>query len=125
LIRSQQAKTQHKQALVDRRDKMPKGFEGVRSASADLEARRNSGGGVLWFRIRSGDETIVRFLEQGKDVHYAHMHEIAVEGRNFGRNVPCLDQERDGTPCPGCEREMKRSFQGFINLIWEDAPVQA
>jgi hypothetical protein len=102
---------------------MPKGFGGVRSASAELESRRGSGGGVLWFRIKSGDETVIRFLEQGDDIHWAQMHEIPVEGRNFGRNVPCLDQERDGTPCPGCERELPRRFQGFINVLWNDAPV--
>lgn len=102
---------------------MPKGFGGVRSASAELEARRGSGGNILWFRINSGDETIVRFLEQDDDIHWAYMHPIPVEGRQFGRNVPCVDQERDGTPCPGCERDMKRTFQGFINLLWHDAPV--
>ena len=102
---------------------MPRGFGGVRSASADLEARRGSGSGMLWFRIRSGEETAVRFLEENDDIAWAHMHEIPVEGRSFGRNIPCLDQERDGTPCPGCEREYPRRFQGFINVIWEDAPV--
>ena len=51
------------------------------------------------------------------------MHEVPVENRSFGRNVPCLDQERDGTPCPGCERELPRRFQGFVNVLWEDAPV--
>jgi hypothetical protein len=103
---------------------MPRGFEGVRSASADLEARRGSGGGGnLWFRLRSGQETVVRFLEQDDDIAWAWMHTIEVEGRSWGRNVPCLDQERDGTPCPGCERDMPRKFQGYINVIWDDAPV--
>ena len=102
---------------------MPRGFGGVRSASAELEARRGSGTGVLWFRLRSGDETIVRFLEQDDDIAWAHMHKVPVEGRSFGRNVPCLDQDRDGTPCPGCERDLPRTFQGFVNVIWDDAPV--
>jgi hypothetical protein len=102
---------------------MPRGFAGVREASAEVEARRAQGGGYLRFQIRSGDEAIVRFLEQDDDIHWAQMHEIPVEGRQFGRNVPCLDQERDGTPCPGCERDLPRRFQGFINLIWFDAPV--
>jgi len=103
---------------------MPRGFAGVRNASAELEARRAAGGsGVLWFKLRSGEETIVRFLEQDEDIAWAYMHEIPVEGRNWGRNVPCLDQEREGIPCPGCERELTRRFSGFINVIWDDAPV--
>jgi hypothetical protein len=51
------------------------------------------------------------------------MHEVPVEGRQWGRDVPCVDQERDGTPCPGCEQDLPRRFKGFINVIWDDAPV--
>jgi hypothetical protein len=103
---------------------MPRGFDGVRSASADVEARRGSGGpGALYFRLKAGDEAIVRFLEQDDDIFWCMMHEVPVEGRQWGKNVPCLDQEKDGTPCPGCERDMDRRFKGYINLIWFNAPV--
>ena len=102
---------------------MPRGFQGVRQASAEVEAKRGSGGGSLYFRLKGGEEAIVRFLEQDEDIAWCMMHEVPVENRQFGKNVPCLDQERDGTPCPGCEKEMDRRFKGFINLIWEDAPV--
>ena len=103
---------------------MPRGFDGVRNASAEVEARRGSGGpGALYFRLKSGDEAEVRFLEQDNDIFWCHMHEVPVEGRQWGKNVPCLDQEKDGTPCPGCERDMDRRFKGFINLIWFNAPV--
>lgn len=104
---------------------MPRGFERVRQASAELEARRTSGpgAGALWFRLKSGEEAIVRFLEQDDDVACCMTHEVPVEGRQWGRDVPCLDQDRDGTPCPGCERELPRRFKGWINLIWFDAPV--
>ena len=103
---------------------MPRGMEGVRKASAEVEAKRGQGGpSALWFRLASGEESPVRFLEQDDDIAWAWMHEIPVEGRQWGRNVPCCDQERDGTPCPGCEREMDRRFKGYINLIWPEAPV--
>lgn len=105
---------------------MPRGFSGVRQASADVEARRNSGGpSALWFRIQDGDEAIVRFLEQDDDVAWCYVHEVPVEGRAYGRDFPCCDQDKDGTPCPGCERDLPRKFKGFINLIWFDAPVFA
>lgn len=96
----------------------------MRQASADVEARRGgSGPSALWFRLKKGEEAIVRFLEQDDDIFYAMMHEVPVEGRQFGRDVVCCDQEKDGTPCPGCERDLPRRFKGFINVIWFDAPV--
>lgn len=103
---------------------MPRGFEGVRSASAEVEARRSSGGpGALYFRLKGGDTAIVRFLEQDDEIAWCYMHEVEVENRNWGRNVPCLDQEKSGVACPGCQRDMDRRFKGFINLIWFNAPV--
>ena len=103
---------------------MPRGFAGVRKASDEIESRRGSGGSnVLYFRLKGGEEAIVRFLEQDDDISWCMMHEVPVDNRSFGRNVPCLDQEKDNTPCPGCEREMDRRFKGFINLIWYDGPV--
>ena len=103
---------------------MPRGFEGVRKASEEVEAKRGSGGpGALYFRLKGGEEAKVRFLEQDDDIMWCMMHEVPVENRNWGKNVPCLDQEKDGTPCPGCERDMDRRFKGFINLIWFNAPI--
>ena len=103
---------------------MPRGFKGVREASAEVEAKRGSGGpGALYFRLKPGDEAIVRFLEQDEDISWCYMHEVPVENRNFGKNVPCLDQEKSGIPCPGCERDLDRRFKGYINLIWENAPI--
>jgi len=103
---------------------MPRGFQGVREQAKAVEAKRGSGGpGALYFRLKAGDEALVRFLEQDDDISWAMMHEIPVEGRQWGRNVPCLDQAQEGTDCPGCERDMDRRFKGFINLIWFNAPV--
>jgi hypothetical protein len=103
---------------------MPRGFSGVQQAAADVEARRGSGGpSALWFRLTDGGEAIVRFLEQDDDIFWAMMHEVPVENRSFGRDVTCCDQEGDGTPCPGCEKKFPRRFKGFINLIWNEAPI--
>lgn len=104
---------------------MPRGFSGVRQASAEVEARRSAGSGpsALWFRLADGEEAIVRFLEQDDDIAWCYMHDVPQEGRNFGRDVTCCNQDSDSTPCPGCEQELPRKFKGFINLIWENAPV--
>lgn len=105
---------------------MAKGLAGVRKLAQEREAKAAAaaGGGNKWFKLsNSGDSAIVRFLEEGDDVHWVHAHELPPEGnQRWGMNTPCLDQENDGTPCPGCEAGQKRKFQGYINLIWRDAP---
>lgn len=103
---------------------MPRGFTGVRRAAADAEARRAAAGPfALYFKLDPEKSTSVRFLEQGDDIHWAEFHEIPVAGRQWGDLRLCLDQDKSGTPCPGCEQGLKRVFRGFINVIWQDAPI--
>lgn len=106
---------------------MAKGFSAVRKASEDITERKNSGGSFgppeLWPGLRnSGDAVIVRFLEQGDDVASAWMHEYKIPNRQKSFFTPCLDQDGDGTPCPGCEQGLKQTFKGFINVIWRNSP---
>ena len=102
-----------------------KGFSAVRKASQELTDRKNSGGGnfakELWPALRnSGDSVVVRFLEQGEDVHVGWMHEY--QDGNRRKYVLCLDEEDQGVPCPGCESQVKRTIRGFVNVIQRDAP---
>lgn len=78
---------------------------------------------ALYFKLDDGETATVRFLEEDDDVQWCYVHNVPVEGRSWGQDVPCLDQEEDDEPCPGCERELKRSVKGYINLIWFDAPL--
>lgn len=109
---------------------MARGFEGVRGASQDIQDRKNSGGagGKLFFKLDDGHSAVVRFLEQGDDVNWAWVHELPPAGnRPVGDKIPCCAYDSDGIytgdDCPGCEKGLKRTFQGAINLIWRDAPV--
>ncbi len=105
---------------------MPRGTAGIVAAKRDIEERKASGGGGgLWFRLRSGEEATVRFLEQGDDLAFAWCHEMPKEpNERYPRLVVCRDQGNEGTPCPGCEQQFKRRFRGWINIIWRDAPVR-
>lgn len=82
---------------------------------------------ALWFRLGPDEETVVRFLEQGEQIQWAMMHEVPVDGRQWGRDVPCVDQDENGNktgiPCPGCEADLPRRFKGYVNVIWQDAPI--
>lgn len=109
---------------------MARGFESVRGASQDIQDRKNAGGagGKLYFKLADGEVADVRFLEQGDDVNWAWVHELPPTGtQKVGKKVPCRAYDDEGMftgdDCPGCERQLKRTFQGAINIIWRDAPV--
>lgn len=101
------------------------GFAAIRKASQELTDRKNSGGNFgpkeLWPALKnSGDSVVVRFLEQGDEVHVAFMHELP--NRKRPEFVVCLDQDGAGNACPGCDQNLKRTIKGFINVIWRDSP---
>ncbi len=103
-----------------------KGFEAVRQLSKQLDGNRAARANLkfvpeLWQGLRSpGDSVQVRFLEQGEDVHIGWMHEYKV-GKWF-KYVKCLDEDNEGAPCPGCEKDFRRTVKGVINVIWRDRP---
>lgn len=108
-------------------------FDDVRGAAQTIEQKHQAGGfddgDILYFKISDGDSAVVRFLEpdpsenDGK-VYWCWAHELPPRGKQkWGDNVACLDQKDDGTPCPGCEAGLGKSFLGFVSMIWRDAPV--
>ena len=103
-------------------------MEAVRGAVQDIQSRKNSGGGgrEQWFSLKDGQTAVVRFLEQDDEVKWAWVHDVEEPGKQYPRKVPCRDQDengqRNGEPCPGCEKGLKRKFMGTINLIRRDAP---
>jgi hypothetical protein len=115
---------------------MSPGISKVQAASSDINARKEAGGtgGRFFFKLKDGESAVVRFLEDGNEVQCAWVHELPVQpgsNRTFGQKVPCRDQDFDtlsrgvGEACPGCEENLRVSFQGAINLIWRDAPYLA
>lgn len=111
---------------------MTMGFAGIREASQDIERRKASGGGEFDRRLKigSGEIVTVRFLEQDDDVAWCWTHQMPPIGnQSFGELLPCLDQRGKGdTDCPACRADgdvSKRRFQGYISVIWRDAPVFA
>lgn len=116
---------------------MPRGFQKARQALDTQQTKFEKGplSGRLFFKLEdSGDSGIIRALEDTDDVAFAYVHEIPVEGRKWGRDVVCVDQNKDGTDCPGCERReevedkkednaYKRKFRFWLPIIWRDAPV--
>ena len=107
---------------------MARGFDSVKEAGRDIQARKEASGGDfpdrVWFKLGSGDSATVRFLEQGDEVNWAWVHDVPAEGRDYPIKVVCRDQDEEGRrigeSCPGCELDLKRSFRGVVNLIWRN-----
>lgn len=109
---------------------MPSGAEGFRrkqEQKAANAAASDYGPRADFFSVKDGQKAIVRFLEQGDQIVYADSHRIPVAGSRYPRDMICLDQDGDGTPCPACQSETdtvrRRSTKGFINVIWREGPV--
>jgi hypothetical protein len=101
---------------------MPVG--GIRDAAADIQKRREAGqgAGMRWFKIGDGEQKVVRFLEEGRGIHWCWTHKMPPQGnQKWGDDIPCLNQNNDGAACPGCEQGIPKKFKGYINLIERDA----
>lgn len=109
---------------------MPRGFAGIREAADKINAARERAANqedfqpILWFKLpKSGDSAIIRPLEEGEDVAYAAVHELQIPTLKYPINIVCVNQKNDDTDCPGCEAGLKRKMQGWLNVIWRNAPV--
>lgn len=79
----------------------------------------------LWPALRNdGDKVTVRFLEVAEEFEGAYFHMYQRPESRIWLKAVCLDQ--DGTSpnsCPGCVASVPKSFKGFVNVVWFDAPV--
>jgi hypothetical protein len=105
----------------------PRGADSFNKHNAAVEQRREEqqaqfGPKADYFKIDGGQFAAIRFLEQGTDIAWASMHRVPVAGSPYPRDVVCLDQQDDGTPCPFCQSGFKgvraRSTKGFYNVLW-------
>ncbi len=114
---------------------MPRGFKAVKEAIAEIDAKREAAQSdapkrdfvpALWWKLpNSGDSCIFRALEDNDEVAFAAIHNVDVPDKKrfpYGLDIICRDQNNDDEPCPGCEMGIKRSFKGWLNIIWRDAP---
>lgn len=105
---------------------MPKGFSSLKEVASNFDDDKPKGPSVLYLKLPDdGDTAEVRFLDSGDDIFFYWYHDFSeLDGKNGWKNkLPCLDQESNGEPCPGCEEELPRKFEALANIIWRDAPV--
>lgn len=81
----------------------------------------------LWPALRNdGDSVVVRFLEDSTEFEGAFFHMKQRQGTKIWDRYLCLDQAAENPEnCPGCVAGIPKSFKGFINVVWYDAPQVA
>ena len=108
---------------------MPRGLQRIQKLSEEAAARSaayesgaSDSGRAL--KLNKGETARGRFLEEGNGVWFLYMHELPTKpGQRYGDRVQCLDQDDQGVPCPGCEREgVRRTARMVINFVRYDEP---
>jgi hypothetical protein len=77
-----------------------------------------------WVKVPDGESTVVRVIDIGDDFRDGFVHPVEFErkkGKSFTRDVMCLDQNDDGTPCPGCRDDLDRRYKFWTRVIEREA----
>lgn len=84
------------------------------------DAASKQKGKAEWLKLDDGDVAVIRVLDTGKDFKDAYVHRVEMEtdeGKTYYADVPCLDQDDTGTPCPGCKDDIDRRYKFWTNVI--------
>lgn len=90
------------------------------------EAASRQKGKRKWLKLDDGDVVTLRVVDTGEDFKDAYVHRVQMEredGSTYYADVPCLDQDEKGVPCPGCKDDLDRRYKFWANVIvrdWED-----
>jgi hypothetical protein len=100
----------------------PGGLGRVKEATKRAKERS---GNRRWLRLQDGDSVVLRLLDTGDDFRDAYVHRVPMQGDSgkYFADVPCLDQDETGEPCPGCKDDLNRRYKFWTNVIvrdWED-----
>lgn len=78
-----------------------------------------------WVKVEDGESAVVRVVDVGEDFRDGFVHPVEFKGskskKTFTRDVMCLDQDDDGTPCPGCRDDLDRRYKFWTRVIEREA----
>lgn len=79
-----------------------------------------------WVKFADGETVVVRVIDPDEHFVDGYVHQVEFEGRGKGkrsyyRDVMCLDQRDEGTPCPGCRDDLDRRYKFWCLVIERDA----
>ncbi len=77
-----------------------------------------------WLKLDDGDVVIVRLFPTEEFFKDGFVHRTPMEhpktGKKMYPDIMCLDQDEDGTPCPGCKDELQRRYKFWTPVIVRD-----
>jgi hypothetical protein len=76
-----------------------------------------------WVSIPDGESVIGRIVDVGDDFKDGFVHQVPFKGsggKTYTRDVMCLDQDDDGSPCPGCADDVDRRYKFWTRFILRD-----
>jgi hypothetical protein len=80
-----------------------------------------------WVKMDDGESVVVRLVDVGSEFRDGFVHQVEFEGgksrKSFTRDVMCLDQDDDGTPCPGCRDDLERRYKFWCRVIEREAEI--
>ena len=101
-----------------------KGLGRVNEAIKRSDERR-AAAGRRFLKLGDGDQVVCRVLDVDDDFRDGYFHRVPMQGKKgrYFADVPCLDQDDEGIPCPGCKDDIPKSYKFLTNVIvrdWED-----
>lgn len=102
---------------------MPKGFSKAQNSNERRGSFQTWPLGSLVFKLQDGERAVVRFIHQADDIEWARKWKLPPDSfHRYGELVNAVDQFEDGTPDPGYQMGLPRSFKAYPLLIWRNAP---
>ena len=100
---------------------------GLGNVANNLKQTANRWKRPEWVKFEDGETKVVRLVDVGSDFRDGWVHQVDFEGgksrKAFTKDVMCLDQKNDGTPCPGCRDDLERRFKFWARVIEREADV--
>ena len=99
---------------------------GLGNVEENIKKQANRFKKAGWIKMDDGESVIARVVDVGKDFRDGFVHTVEFKGKRgtFTRDVMCLDQEDDGTPCPGCRDDLERRYKFWCRCIEREAEIE-
>ncbi|HWI67581.1 MAG TPA: hypothetical protein VNS88_04315 [Nitrospiraceae bacterium] len=99
---------------------------GLGNVEENIKKQANRYKKAGWIKMDDGESVVARVVDVGKDFRDGFVHQVEFKGQRgtFTRDVMCLDQDDDGTPCPGCRDDLERRYKFWCRAIEREAEIE-
>lgn len=112
------------QARRSRRSAGGQGTSGLGNVETNIKKSAKKFKSPDWVKVEDGESVVLRIVDVGPAFRDGFVHPVEFSrqrGNTFTRDVMCLDQNDDGTPCPGCRDDLDRRYKFWCRAIEREA----